>query len=187
MLFTPLGAGDAHLRGEGQGGFSYFFSSSFLFCFTLMSSVADPDPEPDPHILGRPDPDPLVHAVHPLGVGGAHLRGEGQASLTFPPLFSYHVVLFYPSEQCCRSGTGSANFGLPDPDPLVHAVHPLGTGDAHLRGEGQGGFSYFFSSSFLFCFTLMSSVADPDPEPDPDPHILGLPDPDPLVHAVHPL
>ncbi len=74
-----------------------------------MSSVADPDPEPDPgpHILGLPDSDSLVHAVHPLEAGDAHLRGEGQASLIF--------LLFF--------------------------------------------------TILLFCFTLMSFVGDPDPEP----------------------
>jgi hypothetical protein len=57
-----------------------------------MSSVGDPDPEPDPHILGLPDPDPLVHAVHPLGVGDAHLRGEGHVFLIFSPLLSRFVL-----------------------------------------------------------------------------------------------
>ncbi len=36
---------------------------------------------------------------------------------------------------------------------------------------------------------LKSSVADPDPNPDPDPpdpHVLGPPDPDPLVRGMDP-
>ncbi len=32
---------------------------------------------------------------------------------------------------------------------------------------------------------LLGSVPEPDPDP-PDPHVLGLPDPDPLVRGMDP-
>jgi hypothetical protein len=106
-----------------------------------MSSVADPDPEPDPdpHILGHPDPDPLVHAVHPLRAGDAHLRGEVQASLTFSPLLS---CFFCVADLDPEPDPDPHILGLPDPDLLVHAVHPLGAVDAHLRGEGQASLTF---------------------------------------------
>jgi hypothetical protein len=38
----------------------------FLYTRTnVNSSVADPDPNPDLHVLGLPDPDPLVRAMDP--------------------------------------------------------------------------------------------------------------------------
>jgi hypothetical protein len=114
MLFTPSEL-ERLICGELPLLFLLFFPI-MLFCFTLMSSVADPDPEPDPdpHILGLPDPDPLVHAVHPLGAGDAHLRGEGQASFIFSPLLS---IVGDPDPQ-------DPHVIGPDPDLLVRGPDP---------------------------------------------------------------
>jgi hypothetical protein len=40
----------------------------------------------------------------------------------------------FPSNQCWGSGSGSACFGLPDPDPLVRGTDPALDPDLHVFG-----------------------------------------------------